>query len=52
MRDIHGAVWEFDDGGGDGGQGAFKGFDKVGFGGDIAECIRGVWDAEVCGDVN
>jgi hypothetical protein len=48
VRDVEGAVGEFDDGGGDGGEGAFEGAMKVGFCGDVAECVCGVGDAEVC----
>ena len=48
VRDVGCAVRVFDDGGGDGGEGAFEGFDEVGFGWDVAECVRDTGDAEVC----
>jgi hypothetical protein len=52
VRDVDGAVGEFDDGGGDGGERAFEGLDEVGFCGDVAECVCGVGDAEVCCNVS
>jgi hypothetical protein len=48
VREVEGAVGELNDGGGDGGEGAFEGGDEVGFRWDVAECVCGVGDAEVC----
>ena len=44
---VDAAVGVFDYGGGDGGEGAFEWFDEICFGGDVAECVCGVGDAEV-----
>jgi hypothetical protein len=44
---VHFSIWELDDGGRDGGEGAFEGGDEVCFAGDVAECICGVGDAEI-----
>ncbi len=48
MREVEGAVGELNDGGGDGGEGAFEGRDEVSFGRDVAECVCCIGNAEVC----
>jgi hypothetical protein len=45
--DVHFSCGQLDDGGRDGGEGAFEGGDEVCFAGDVAECICGVGDAEI-----
>jgi hypothetical protein len=45
--DVHFSIWELDDGGGDGGEGAFERGYEVCFAGDVAECVCGVGDAKI-----
>ena len=45
--EVEGAVGSLDDGGGDGGEGPFTGFDVVGRAGDVAEGVGGARDAKV-----
>lgn len=47
VRDVDCAIGKLDDGGGDGGQWAFERLDEVCFGGNVAECVCCVGDAEV-----
>ncbi len=47
VRDVDCAVGEFNDGWGDGGEGALKRLDEVGFSRDIAKCVCGVGYTEV-----
>ena len=42
----------FDYDGGDGGEGPFSGADEVGWRGDVAEGVGGVWDGEVLGSLS
>lgn len=47
--EVQGAVGVLDDGGGDGGEGAFARADVVCWGGDVAEGVGGAGDGEVLG---
>lgn len=47
VRDIDGAVGEFDNGGSDGGEGSFEGFDEVGGRGGVAKGVDSAGDGEI-----